>query len=73
MHLVVKVSSNANFVNERLLTKIIFDDGMEWKISQTRYSVYSEAITTKKETLYRGDNEAYMGLIYKKFMLCITF
>ena len=46
---------------------------MEWKISQARFSGYSEAITTKKETLYRGDKEAYMGVIRKKFYESVLF
>ena len=49
-----------------LQTKIIYDHGMEWKISQARFSGYSEAITTKKETLYRGDTDACTGEIRKQ-------
>ena len=33
---------------------------------------HSEAITTRKETLQRGDEEAYMALIRKRFLLQIN-
>ena len=49
---------------------------MEWKISQARCSGYSEAITTKKETLYRRDKETCVkctGIIRKKLYELIHF
>ena len=56
-----------------LQTKIIYDHGMEWKISYSSCSSYNEAIATKKETLYRGDKDALAGVIYKKFLLSMKF
>ena len=41
--------------------------------SKQASSGYSEAITTRAETLSRGDKEALVGVIYKKLLLYVKF
>ena len=56
-----------------LRTKIIFDNGMEWKISQTHCSVLREAIITRIESVERRYYEACTGVIRKNFYELVHF
>ena len=46
--------------------KIIFDHGMEWKISQVWCSGYREAIITRIQSIKQKDKESCTGVIRKK-------
>ena len=54
-------------------TKIIFDDGMEWKISQTRFSGYRKGIITQIGSVEGGNYKACTGVICKKFYRLVHF
>ena len=62
--------------NERssFVSKIILETTMV-KIPKTRYSIYSEAITTRGQTMEPPDHQTirHMGVIYKKFLWYETF